>query len=241
MKKSNKSQKSASNVKVVNAIVAKAMSWNQVAKQLSGMSGKAAGLPMIAAFNKLGVKVTKNVIKSSDIFAAWSPLLKDTVAASKNGGVSACPMIAKNVAVMVDVLGADKPQRLYSLNEDASAYEVVRQYSLVRVTNAVDKQKGDVAVDVKAVLKGLLQSLEAEKEVAKVEQSAKNVEAIASGYVNVGTATAPEFVAVVKTANGVWDTLAHYEQLMAAAAKKKASKPAKRTNKKTVKPTRKSA
>lgn len=67
--------------KGVKSMTAKAMSWSQVCKQLSGMGGyveigEGEKVRPLVMMQSLGVNVSKNSYKVTDIFAAWSERMK---------------------------------------------------------------------------------------------------------------------------------------------------------------------
>ena len=67
--------------KGVKSMTAKAMSWSQVCKQLSGMGGyvevgEGEKVRPLVMMQSLGVNVSKNSYKVTDIFAAWSERIK---------------------------------------------------------------------------------------------------------------------------------------------------------------------
>lgn len=219
-----------------NGLLEQALTWSRVAKQLSGKTDDIK-LPdgtivsAVDAWAQLGVEFSNNKITPRALFNAWAPQLKSDAivgeqGAAANTNVSAVPQVVKQVSVSIEV-GAKK-FRLYTRNQDGKL-EAVKRSTRMNVVNAADKKTGMVAVDAKVVLLGLQQSIEIEKTLADMERNNAKVDAIMAGLVNMGTKDEPVWTAVEKVGD-MWHTV-----------EKKASKPAKRTNKKTVKPTRESA
>ena len=65
----------------VKSMAAKAMSWNQVCKAISGIGGyvsisETEKVRPLELMHSLGVHVSKNSYKPKDIFAAWSERMK---------------------------------------------------------------------------------------------------------------------------------------------------------------------
>lgn len=179
----------------VKNLSAKAMSWSQVCKALSGIGGyiqldDTTKVRPLELMQSLGVHVLKNSYKPSDIFLAWSRRMM------QDNEKTVC--IAKNVPVVVDVCG--KEYRLYDNN-----LKTVARYELCRLVSAADRVKGtsDVMVSTTNVLRGLQQSAYIEETIKKMQDSAKKVDAITEGYVNLGNAKQPDWCHV-SLHNGVW-------------------------------------
>lgn len=170
------------------------MSWSQVCKALSGIGGyiqlddKTKVRPL-ELMQQLGVHVLKNSYKPSDIVLAWSRRMM-------TDDERVC--IAKNVPVMVDVCGTS-----YKLCD--KNLKTVYRFELARLVSANDRIKGttDVIVNTQNVLRGLQQSVYVDETMKKVKDSAKKVDAISEGFINMGTSAQPDWqhVTLVK---GVW-------------------------------------
>lgn len=182
--------------KGVKSMCAKAMSWSQVCKQISGIGGyieigKDEKVRPLDLMRTLGVHVLKNSYKPADIFLAWSRrMMLDK---------SVC--VAKNVPVTAEVGGEE--MRLYEKREDGS-YKGVTRFELCRLVSADDAVKGttDVKVNAQYVLRGLKQSVYVDETLAKVAKSAEDVESMKSAYVNTGSKDAPVWTKVVRTKSG---------------------------------------
>lgn len=178
----------------VKSMSAKAMSWSQVCKALSGIGGyiqldDTTKVKPLELMQTLGVHVLKNSYKPADIFMAWS---RRMIQNEK----TVC--IAKNVPVMVDVCGNE-----YKLHD--SNLKTVARFELCRLVSAADRVKGttDVMVSTTNVLRGLQQSAYIEETMKKIADSAKKVEGITEGFINVGNAKQPDWCHV-SLHNGVW-------------------------------------
>lgn len=213
----------------VKSMGAKAMSWTQVCKALSGIGGyveisdKQKVRP-IELMQSLGVHVRKNAYKPKDIFLAWSARM------TKEGQV----YMAHNVPIMVSVNG-----KSYRLNKlDGEKYKGYSELALCRVVSAEQKTKTDstdVIVSTTNILKGLRQSVFVDDTLAKVEKSHAAAMALTEGYVNVSTnKKVDDWKKVVKDANGVW-TIATEKNATEKKVAEKAKDAAKRTRKSTKK------
>lgn len=210
----------------VKSMTAKAMSWNQVCKAISGIGGYVAiseteKVRPLELMQSLGVHVSKNSYKPKDIFDAWSERMK------KDGKV----LMAHAIPYQVSVFGVDYP--LYDLKDEK--YVRVSMQALCPVVSATDKtDKTDVVVNPTNILRGLQQSVFVDDTLAKIAKSEAKCASITSGYINVSTDKKVEkWVRVEKSKEGVW-TLATEEKKAsnAKAAAKGASKGGKKNGKK---------
>ena len=210
----------------VKSMTAKAMSWNQVCKAISGIGGYVAiseteKVRPLELMQSLGVHVSKNSYKPKDIFDAWSERMK------KDGKV----LMAHAVPYEVLVFGVVYP--LYDLKDEK--YVRVSMQALCPVVSAADKAaKTDVVVNPTNILRGLQQSVFVDDTLAKIAKSEAKCASITSGYINVSTDKKVEkWVRVEKSKDGVW-TLATEEKKAsnAKAAAKGASKGGKKNGKK---------
>ena len=210
----------------VKSMAAKAMSWNQVCKAISGIGGyvsisETEKVRPLELMQSLGVHVSKNSYKPKDIFTAWSERMK------KDGKV----LMAHAVPYQVSVFGVDYP--LYDLKDEK--YVRVSMQALCPVVSAADKAaKTDVVVNPTNILRGLQQSVFVDDTLAKIAKSEAKCASITSGYINVSTDKKVEkWVRVEKSKDGIW-TLATEEKKAsnAKAAAKGASKGGKKNGKK---------
>lgn len=210
----------------VKSMAAKAMSWNQVCKAISGIGGyvsisETEKVRPLELMQSLGVHVSKNSYKPKDIFDAWSERMK------KDGKV----LMAHAVPYEVLVFGVVYP--LYELKDEK--YVRVSMQALCPVVSAADKAaKTDVVVNPTNILRGLQQSVFVDDTLAKIAKSEAKCASITSGYINVSTDKKVEkWVRVEKSKDGVW-TLATEEKKAsnAKAAAKGASKGGKKNGKK---------
>ena len=210
----------------VKSMAAKAMSWNQVCKAISGIGGyvsisETEKVRPLELMQSLGVHVSKNSYKPKDIFDAWSERMK------KDGKV----LMAHAIPYQVSVFGVDYP--LYDLKDEK--YVRVSMQALCPVVSATDKtDKTDVVVNPTNILRGLQQSVFVDDTLAKIAKSEAKCASITSGYINVSTDKKVEkWVRVEKSKDGVW-TLATEEKKAsnAKAAAKGASKGGKKNGKK---------
>ena len=210
----------------VKSMAAKAMSWNQVCKAISGIGGyvsisETEKVRPLELMQSLGVHVSKNSYNPKDIFTAWSERMK------KDGKV----LMAHAIPYQVSVFGVDYP--LYDLKGEK--YVRVSMQALCPVVSAADKAaKTDVVVNPTNILRGLQQSVFVDDTLAKIAKSEAKCASITSGYINVSTDKKVEkWVRVEKSKDGVW-TLATEEKKAsnAKAAAKGASKGGKKNGKK---------
>ena len=207
----------------VKSMGAKAMSWSQVCKQLSGIGGyvtiddKTKVRPL-ELMQSLGVHVQKNSYTPKDIFLAWSSRMQ------VNGKI--CMLHSVPFEVTVD----GRTLRLCSKKDDR--YIGVSQQVLCPVVSATDKaDKTDVVVNATNILRGLQQSVFITDTLDKMAKSAAKCAAITEGYVNIATKKGEEqFVQVVKGADGHWSIKT--AKKVAANAKDAAKKGVKKGQKK---------
>lgn len=218
----------------VKSMAAKAMSWNQVCKAISGIGGYVSiseneKVRPLELMQSLGVHVSKNSYKPKDIFDAWSERMK------KDGKV----LMAHAVPYEVLVFGVVYP--LYELKDEK--YVRVSMQALCPVVSATDKTaKTDVVVNPTNILRGLQQSVFVDDTLAKIAKSEAKCASITSGYINVSKdKNVEKWVRVEKSKDGIWSpndgirALATEEKKAsnAKAAAKGASKGGKKNGKKT--------
>ena len=181
----------------VKSMAAKAMSWNQVCKAISGIGGyvsisETEKVRPLELMQSLGVQVSKNSYKPKDIFDAWSERMK------KDGKV----LMAHAVPYQVSVFGVDYP--LYDLKGEK--YVRVSMQALCPVVSATDKtDKTDVVVNPTNILRGLQQSVFVDDTFAKIAKSEAKCASITSGYINVSTDKKVDtWVRVEKSKEGIW-------------------------------------
>lgn len=211
---------------VSRQLVAKSATWNQVAKQLSGMSGKITvkndKITVKQAFEMLGVKTTKNTYTAKDFVSAWANELK-----VNTNNAPTC-LISKALPV-VGMVG-DNEYKLFALTE--KGYKAVKQHKLCRLVKAEDKVKGsdDVIVSAKAVIDGLVQSIMVSDTMKKIDDDEKAVNELIEAFINEGTPDAPKWTKVYRKHNAVWSKTAPKEEV------KIEEKPAPKAPKKERKP-----
>ena len=148
----------------VKSMTAKAMSWNQVCKAISGIGGYVASdkekVRPLELMQSLGVHVAKNSYKPKDIFLAWSRRLMEGEQV----------LMAHGVPYIVNFGGFDYD--LYQM-KSKDEYTRVSVQKLCPVVSATDKKKFDNAVVVNPtnILRGLQQSVYVEDTLAKVAKS----------------------------------------------------------------------
>lgn len=209
---------------------AKAMSWNQVCKQLSGIGGyvtiddKTKVRPL-ELMQSLGVHVLKNSYTPKDIFTAWSERMK------KDGKV--CIVGSVPYEVVVD----GRTYVLHSKSEEK--YPQVSQQVLTPLVSATDKSdKTDKVVNVNNILRGLQQSVFITATMDRIAKSAAKCAALKEGFINVSTDKKVEkYVKVAKANDGKWAIVLE-EKKVATNAKKAAADTKKSSTKKS---TRKAA
>lgn len=198
----------------VKSMSAKAMSYSQVCKQLSGIGGYIAisdteKVRPLQLMQSLGVHVPHNSYKPNDISMAWSERMK----------VDGKMQIMRSVAYKVTIDGKE-----YTLcSEKDGEYKTISQSVLVPLVSAADKAgKNDVVVNVTNILRGLQQSVFIDATMEKITKSAEKCAALKSGWINMGDKKSEKWVCVVKNAEGAW-TIAVWEKKVATNAKKAAS------------------
>lgn len=213
----------------VKSMAAKAMSWNQVCKAISGIGGYVAisdkeQVRPLELMQSLGVHVAKNSYKPKDIFTAWSGRMM------KDGQV----YMAHGVPYIVNFGGFDYD--LYQM-KSKDEYTRVSVQKLCPVVSATDKKKFDNAVVVNPtnILRGLQQSVFVEDTLAKVAKSEATCAAIKEGYINVSKdKKSKQFVRIVKGDDGVWSISTEEEQV-ASNAKEEAKKSTRKGTRKSAK------
>ena len=178
---------------------AKAATWSQVCKQLSGISGfievsEGVKVRPLEIMQSLGVHVTKNHYSPKDIFTAWSARLKDEFGVVR---------IAKNVPYHIDVLGAS--YRLHT-QLDNGEYKGVSRLELCNLVSmdAVKDDSTDTVVTAQNVLRGLQQSVFVDDTLERVAKSYATCEGMNEGWINVADKKdAPKWERVCKV-NGNW-------------------------------------
>jgi len=210
----------------VKSMAAKAMSWNQVCKSMSGIGGyveiaKGEKVRPLELMQSLGVHVLKNSYTPKDILTAWSERMK------KDGKV--CIMRSVGYQVVID-------GKEYTLcSEKEGEYKQISQSVLVPLVSAADKAaKTDVVVNVTNVLRGLQQSVFITATMEKIAKSAEKCAALKSGYVNMGDKKAEKWVRVAKLVNGSW-AIAAEEKKVATKAQAAAKGTKKASTKKSTK------
>lgn len=213
----------------VKSMGAKAMSWNQVCKQLSGIGGFVSigneKVRPLYLMQSLGVHVVKNSYTPKDIFTAWSERMK------KDGKVCIVGSVPYEVVV------GGRTFVLHSKSEEN--YPQVSQSVLTPLVSATDKSdKTDKVVNVTNILRGLQQSVFITATMERIAKSAAKCAALKEGYINVSNDRKVEqWVKVAKANDGTWG-LAKVEQKVPANAKKAAANAKKSSTKKS---TRKAA
>lgn len=210
----------------VKSMAAKAMSWNQVCKALSGIGGyvsisKDEKVRPLELMQSLGVHVLKNSYTPKDILTAWSERMK------KDGKVCICHAVAYNVVI------DGKDYRLCTKKDDK--FIGVSQSALCPLVSATDKSDNtDVVVNTTNILRGLQQSVFITATMEKIAKSAAKCAAMTEGYVNMGDKKAKNWVAVKKDKDGKWAIVAEKKEV-AANAKKAAAGSKKGAEKKATK------
>lgn len=225
---------------VSRQLTKKAQSWGQVAKQLSGMKGKIAlskteNITIQQAFCLLGVHTKGNKYTAQDLGLAWSERLKGGNAMHSMESLTTdnswrCPLLCKAVPMTACI--DDEEYKLYYVED--GEYKMHKVQALCRVVKAEDKQQGsdDVIVSAQIVLRGLVQSIFVDDTLKGLAESQKEAEAVCKAYVNIGKATAPNFVEVVKDAHGKWSLAESKEATVKVEVKATTKKPTKRNTKK---------
>lgn len=207
----------------VKSMAAKAMSWSQVCKSLSGIGGyveiaQGEKVRPLELMQSLGVHVLKNSYTPKDILTAWSERMK------KDGKV--CIMRSVGYQVVID-------GKEYTLcSEKDGEYKQISQSVLVPLVSAADKaDKTDVVVNATNVLRGLQQSVFITATMEKIAKSAEKCAALKSGYVNMGDKKAEKWVRVTLV-NGSW-AIAAEEKKVATKAQAAAKGTKKSSTKKS--------
>ena len=182
--------------KGIKGMTAKAMSWSQVCKSISGIAGtidmgNGESVKPLELMQTLGVHVRKNSYKPSDIFDAWSEHMK----------VDGKVCIARNRPYEVDVNGT-----MYALaTEEEGEYKNVSVMTLCPLVSKVDKEtSADVIVSPANVLRGLQQSAFITDTMERMAKSIFKCETITNGYVNTGDKKTPNYVKVKRGNDGKW-------------------------------------
>lgn len=205
--------------KGVKSMTAKAMSWSQVCKQISGIGGyveldegeKVRPLELMQA---LGVKVAKNSYKPADIFGAWNERMKDGKQI----------MLSKGVPFNIELVGYS--YRLHTKSQKGE-YVGVSVKQLCPLVSAEDKdpEAHTVTVSASNVLRGLSQSLFVDDTLDNIKKSEEKCAAMTEGYINLtrDKKLPEQWVRVAKDEDGVW-TIESEEAAAAKEAAKKALK-----------------
>lgn len=187
--------------KGVKSMTAKAMSWNQVCKQISGIGGyieigNGEKVRPIELMQSLGVHVSKNSYKVSDIFAAWNERMKRGKQVLMSHAVPYC----------IDVMGYSYRLCAKSTKEEGK-FVGVSMKQLCPLVSASDKDTNTVTVNAANVLKGLQQSLFVDATLDAIKKSEIRCASIREGYINLNVINkkAPaQWVRVSKDKDGVW-------------------------------------
>ena len=212
----------------VKSMAAKAMSWNQVCKALSGIGGyveiaKGEKVRPLELMQSLGVHVQKNNYTPRDIFRAWSARMM------KDGKVQ----IMRSVGYTVVING-----KTYTLcSEKDGEYRTISQSVLVPLVSATDKSDNtDVVVNPTNILRGLQQSVFITSTMDKIQKSAEKCAALKAGWVNMGDKKTEKWVRVTKQVDGRWyeviDARAEVASNAKTAAKKSTKQGAKKSTRK---------
>lgn len=223
---------------VSRQLTAKAQSWGQVAKQLSGMKGKIAlskteNITIHQAFNLLGVHTKSNKYTAQDLGLAWSERLKEGNTMHSSEAMTdnswRCPLLCKAVPMTAKIGG--KSYNLYYVEE--GEYKMHKVETLCRVVKAEDKRKNsnDVVVSAQVVLRGLVQSIFVEDTLRGMAESRLEAECVCKAYINMGTASNPNFVEVEKKED-VWGLAESKDTTAKVEVKVTTKKTTKRSSKK---------
>lgn len=202
MKNLTKSQATS----VSRQLTAKAQSWGQVAKQLSGMTGKIKvgkdSISVHEAFIRLGVHTKANKYTAQDLALAWSERLKEGKAmhTEKQGLDNSwrCPLFVKSVPLTCKL--GDDVFKLYALTD--KGYKVIRKQILSRVVKAEDKDDNtDTIVSAQVVLKGLVQSMFVEQILAELKENEAEMLLLNEAYIEIEEG---KYERVTKDAHGEW-------------------------------------
>lgn len=206
--------------KVVCAMSNKTQSWNQVAKQLSGLKGSVAisdkeSVNIHEAWAALGVDAQGSRISPKSLKAAWSEqLMRDAMPSCENveqkkRNNALVPQIVKADGVYVKIGG--KRLRLYVRNEKnkLEPYKVLRRFDVVSATdklsNAECQKQGirQIVVSAQTILRGLYQSAFVADTLRSLADSESDYNVLTLGIVNMGTKEEPVWINV-KHIGGEW-------------------------------------
>lgn len=186
--------------KGVKSMTAKAMSWTQVCKQISGVGGyleigDGEKVRPLELMQSLGVHVAKNSYKPADIFAAWSEDMKDGKQV----------LMSHGVPYIIDVMGFSYRLCVKSTKEEGKFVGVSVKH-LCPLVSATDKDTNTVTVSAANVLKGLQQSVFVEDTLAAIKKSEEKCASICEGYINLtrDKKSPAQYVHVSKDKDGVW-------------------------------------
>lgn len=233
MKNITKSQATS----VSRQLTAKAQSWGQVAKQLSGMTGKISvgkeNISIHEAFVRLGVHTKQNKYTAQDLAMAWSERLKEGQAMHTQkadlDNSWRCPLMVKSVPLTCELGG--EVYKLYDKTD--KGYKVIRKQILSRVVKAEDKsEKTDTVVSAQVVLKGLVQSMFVEQTLSELAENEVAMNALRRAYIEVEEGV---YEPVSKDVHGMWKKGEFLVKAEAVKVTVKAKKTTKKTNKKNTK------
>lgn len=198
----------------VKSMAAKAQTWSQVCKQLSGIGGyveigDGEKVRPIELMRSLNVNVTKNSYKPADIFAAWNERMKEGNQV----------LMSKGVPYMVVFNGY--PYQLYKEStKEEGKYAGVTVKQLCPLVSACDKGVNTVTVNATNILRGLQQSLYVDDTLDAIEKSVKKCNSLNQGYINlaVGKKSPARWVRVEKK-DGLWQVYVSQEERELAARK----------------------
>lgn len=186
--------------KGVKSMTAKAMSWNQVCKQISGIGGyieigNGEKVRPIELMWSLGVHVPKNSYKVSDIFTAWSRRMM------RGKQV----LISHAVPYCIDVMGYSYRLCTKSTKEEGK-FVGVSMKQLCPLVSASAKDTNTVTVNAANVLKGLQQSVFVDATLDAIKKSEEKCASICEGYINLtcDKKEPAQWVRVAKDKDGVW-------------------------------------
>lgn len=186
--------------KGVKSMAAKAMSWNQVCKQISGIGGyieigNGEKVRPIELMWSLGVHVPKNSYKVSDIFTAWSRRMM------RGKQV----LISHAVPYCIDVMGYSYRLCIKSTKEEGK-FVGVSMKQLCPLVSASAKDTNTVTVNAANVLKGLQQSVFVDATLDAIKKSEEKCASICEGYINLtcDKKEPAQWVRVAKDKDGVW-------------------------------------
>lgn len=204
----------------VKSMAAKAQTWSQVCKQLSGIGGyveigDGQKVRPIELMRSLNVNVTKNSYKPANIFDAWNERMKDGKQV----------LVSKGVPYMIVFNGY--PYQLYKEStKEVEKYVGVTVKQLCPLVSAADKDTNTVTVNAANVLRGLQQSLYVDDTLDAIEKSEKKCAAMAEGWINLTRdRKSPAQWLHVEKKNGEWYPYVSQEEKESAA--KKAAKQAR--------------